>query len=96
MEVVREKHLEPPARTDMTLAGAKALLKAAEAAAPDDLARRAAAVTTEAQLAALFRDLWPGGAATGDGRQARSRGRWTGSSTASPAGRSCRRTPRSR
>jgi C-terminal peptidase prc len=66
MDVVREHHLDPPARTDMTLAAAKALLKASGADAPDDLARRAAAVTTEAQLAVLFRDLWPAGAGPGD------------------------------
>lgn len=66
MEVVREHHIDPPARNDMTLAAAKALLKASEAEAPDDLARRAAAVTTEAQLAALFRDLWPRGAGRGE------------------------------
>jgi C-terminal peptidase prc len=59
MEVVQEKHFEPPARKDMSLAAAKALLKATGAAVPDDLARRAAGVTTEAQLAALFRELWP-------------------------------------
>jgi C-terminal peptidase prc len=66
MGVVQEKHLDPPARKDMVLVGAKALLKATGTAVPDDLTRRAAEVTTEAQLAALFRELWPGGAAQGD------------------------------
>ena len=59
MDVVRDKHLLPPARSDMTLTAAKALLTAAKATVPDDLAAKAADATTEARLAALFRDLWP-------------------------------------
>ena len=59
MDVVQEKHLDPPARKDMVLAAAKSLLKATGAAVPDDLARRVAGVTKEAQLAALIRELWP-------------------------------------
>jgi C-terminal peptidase prc len=66
MDVVQEKHLTPPARKDMTLGAAKALLKASDGKVPDDLARRTADVTTEAQLAALFREFWPDGAAQAD------------------------------
>jgi C-terminal peptidase prc len=61
MAVVQEKHVDPPARTDMTLLGATALLKAGKATVPDDLPRRAADAATEAQLADLLRTLWPTG-----------------------------------
>ena len=42
----------------MALAAANAR-RAVKTTAPDDLPGRAAAATTEARLAELFRDLWP-------------------------------------
>jgi C-terminal peptidase prc len=66
VDAVRKNHLEPPADKDMVLASAQGLVKATGIPLPEDLPRRAAAVATEGQLAALFRYLWPGGAAGGD------------------------------
>ncbi len=61
LEVVEKKHLRPPPRHETILKGAQALLKASDTAAPEDLARRAAAVTSEDQLRAFLSDLWPKG-----------------------------------
>jgi RNA polymerase sigma factor (sigma-70 family) len=66
MDAVRKNHLEPPAEEDMVLASARGLVTAAGTPPPDELPQRAAAVTTEGQLAALFGDVWPGGAAGSD------------------------------
>jgi C-terminal peptidase prc len=66
MDAVRKNHLEPPADKDMVLASAKGLVTATGTPPPDELPQRAAAVTTEGQLAALFGDLWPGGTAESD------------------------------
>src|SRR5207248_7038296 len=38
----------------------RAVLKAAGAAVPEDLGRRAAAIDNEAQLRTFLRDVWPG------------------------------------
>jgi C-terminal peptidase prc len=62
MDLVREKHPEPPARGDMILAAAKALFQAAKSEPPDDLERRAGRVKTRQQLADFLREVWPAGA----------------------------------
>jgi carboxyl-terminal processing protease len=61
MDLVREKHPEPPARADMMLGAAKAVLTAAKRPVPDDLERRARAVETREQFAALLKEVWPKG-----------------------------------
>jgi carboxyl-terminal processing protease len=61
MDVVQEKHPEPPPRPDMIRGAAKGLLTAAKADPPDDLDRRAARVKTRDQLTALLKELWPRG-----------------------------------
>jgi C-terminal peptidase prc len=61
MDLVREKHPEPPARADMMLAAAKAVLTAAKKPVPDDLERRARAVQSREQFTALLKEVWPKG-----------------------------------
>jgi C-terminal peptidase prc len=61
MDLVREKHPEPPARADMMLAAARAVLTAAKKPVPDDLERRARAVQTREQFTALLKEVWPKG-----------------------------------
>ncbi|HEY1378344.1 MAG TPA: sigma-70 family RNA polymerase sigma factor [Gemmataceae bacterium] len=59
LDVVEQNHPNPPPRAELILAGLQGLLRAADAPAPDDLARRAAVVTSAEQLRALLRDVWP-------------------------------------
>jgi carboxyl-terminal processing protease len=59
MDLVEKNHLKPPARADMILGSAQGLLQEATTPVPADLRQRAAAVTSEVQLAALLFDLWP-------------------------------------
>jgi carboxyl-terminal processing protease len=60
-DLVLDQGIDPPARQEMLLAGARALLRQAGTPAPADLARRASRVTTEAEYAALLEALWPAG-----------------------------------
>jgi C-terminal peptidase prc len=62
MDLVREKHPEPPARDAMMLGAAEALFKATNASPPDDLARRVAGLKTREQLDTFLQDAWPRGA----------------------------------
>lgn len=59
LEVVEKNHIKPPNRNDVLLNGARALLKAANVDAPEDLAKRVSGVSSEQQLRALLRDIWP-------------------------------------
>jgi C-terminal peptidase prc len=61
MDLVREKHPEPPARADMMLAAVKAVLTAAKKPIPDDLARRVRGLETREQFTAFLKDIWPRG-----------------------------------
>ncbi len=61
LQVVEKNHAKPPPRRDVILRGAEALLKGAGVAPPGDLARRAAAVTSEGGLRAFLGDIWPRG-----------------------------------
>jgi carboxyl-terminal processing protease len=56
-DVVLDKHIEPPTRQEMFLAAARALFT--KEPAPADLGRRVSRLTTEAEFAALFEELWP-------------------------------------
>jgi C-terminal peptidase prc len=62
MDLVRQKHPEPPAREDMILGAAQALYKAAKESPPDDLKGRVARIQTREQLNAFFQEVWPRGA----------------------------------
>ena len=57
-DVVLDKHIDPPSRQEMFLYALKAL-RSQTGKAPADLGRRVSAVTSEADLAALFREAWP-------------------------------------
>lgn len=59
LEVVEKNHVQPPPRRDVILKGTQALLKAANAATPEDLAQRISAVSSEEQLRTLLREIWP-------------------------------------
>jgi carboxyl-terminal processing protease len=59
LDAVEKNHLKPPPRADVIADGVRGMLKAARASAPTDLDDRAAAVTSEEQLRALIRDVWP-------------------------------------
>ncbi len=69
LEVVGKNHAQPPPRQDTLLKGALALLKGADVAPPEGLARRAAAVASEDGLRAFLSEIWPkdrpGGAGPG-------------------------------
>jgi carboxyl-terminal processing protease len=58
-ELVRQHHVRPPARAEMLLGGARALLKVANVEPPEDLPRRAAEVAGEGQLRTFLRGIWP-------------------------------------
>ncbi len=62
-ELVLDKHIDPPSRQEMLLFGVRALFAAPETTRPADLSRRVSRVTTEAEFAALVKDLWPQAAA---------------------------------
>jgi carboxyl-terminal processing protease len=57
-EEVLKQHVEPPARQQMVLSGARALLKSAGVPAPADLGHRVSGLTTEEQYTAFVRDIW--------------------------------------
>jgi C-terminal peptidase prc len=61
MDLVREKHPEPPARADMMLTAVEGVLAAAKTPVPDDLRRRVRQVETREQLTALLKEVWPRG-----------------------------------
>jgi carboxyl-terminal processing protease len=61
MDVVQQKHPEPPARDAMMLAAAEGLFKAGKVAPPDDLKGRVASLKTREQLAAFLDGVWPRG-----------------------------------
>ncbi len=62
MDLVREKHPEPPPRPDMMLAAVKAVLAAAKSPVPDDLERRVRRLETREQFTAFLNEVWPRGA----------------------------------
>ncbi|HEX5268945.1 MAG TPA: sigma-70 family RNA polymerase sigma factor [Gemmataceae bacterium] len=61
IELVREKHPEPPPRADMVAAAVKEVLTTAKVPVPDDLGPRARGIETEEQLAAFLKEVWPRG-----------------------------------
>ncbi len=61
MDVVREKHPEPPARADMIREVVKAVRDAAKVPAPDDLDRRVRGLETREQFTDYLKDVWPRG-----------------------------------
>jgi C-terminal peptidase prc len=62
MDLVREKHPEPPGRQDMMLGAVKAAWTAAKRPAPDDLDQRVRKLETREQFTAFLKDAWPRGA----------------------------------
>jgi carboxyl-terminal processing protease len=58
-DLIMDRHLEPPARQAMLLAGCRALFEAAGKQTPADLTRRVSDVTRADQLTALLHDVWP-------------------------------------
>jgi C-terminal peptidase prc len=62
MDLVAAKHIKPPSRQQMILAGVQGLLKAGKAKPPDDLEDRVAKLTTREQYAAFLKTIWPAGA----------------------------------
>jgi C-terminal peptidase prc len=61
VDLVEEKHPEPPSRDALMLAAAEALVRASKVAPPDDLRRRVAGLKTPEQLAAFLKEIWPQG-----------------------------------
>jgi C-terminal peptidase prc len=59
-DVVLDRHVEPPARQQMLLAGVKELLAKGHKPAVPDLGRRVSGVTTVEQFTALVAELIPG------------------------------------
>jgi C-terminal peptidase prc len=59
MDLVLKDHMEPCPRQTMIQTGITAFLKAAQVKPPADLASRSAALTTQGQLAAFLREVWP-------------------------------------
>jgi C-terminal peptidase prc len=60
-DLVLERHVDPPARQQMLLAGLKGLLREDHDFAARNLGARVSQVTTEEQFAALLAEVWPGG-----------------------------------
>jgi carboxyl-terminal processing protease len=60
-DLVLERHVDPPARQQMLLAGLRALLREGPRAGTLVLGVRVSRVTTEDQFAALLAEVWPGG-----------------------------------
>ncbi len=58
-DAVLEHHIDPPARQQMVLSGIKAMYRAAGVSSPPGLGRRASAVSTPEQFAALLSEVWP-------------------------------------
>jgi C-terminal peptidase prc len=59
MDTVSKQHIDPCPRTEMIVAGVRGLRRAAKLSIPPDLERRAAAVQTVEDFAALLRHAWP-------------------------------------
>jgi C-terminal peptidase prc len=59
MDLVQQKHPEPPPRGDMILGAAQALYKATKQSPPDDLKDRVARLHSSEQLGAFLQDAWP-------------------------------------
>jgi carboxyl-terminal processing protease len=57
--LVEKHHFEPKPRTDMVLAGARSLFKAAGVREPDGLVARVDGIESEEQVAAFLRSIWP-------------------------------------
>jgi C-terminal peptidase prc len=62
MDMVRQKHPEPPARPEMILGAVQALYKATKDQQPEDLKSRVGKLETREQFNALLREVWPKGA----------------------------------
>jgi carboxyl-terminal processing protease len=60
-DLVLERHVNPPARQQMLLAGLNALLREDQEVGSRNLGARVSRVTTEEQFAALLAEVWPGG-----------------------------------
>src|SRR5262249_24372272 len=58
-ELVLDNHIDPPSRQQMLLGAARAAARAGGRLAPDDLSRRASALTTKEQFAELLKEVWP-------------------------------------
>ncbi|MCI0458720.1 MAG: S41 family peptidase [Gemmataceae bacterium] len=58
-DAILESHIEPPTRESMLRAGFKALLSAAKAPEPAELAQRVKALASQDQLTALLGEVWP-------------------------------------
>lgn len=58
-ELVLDRHVEPPARQAMVLAGVKKVLNLAHQPVPQELGRRASGITTREQFGALLGEVWP-------------------------------------
>jgi carboxyl-terminal processing protease len=72
-DLILENHMKPGTRPEMILSATRALLKAAKADEPADLARRVAGLKTPEELAELLRQVWPeagaGKVATSEARE---------------------------
>ncbi len=60
-DLVLQNHLEPGTRPDMLAGAIKALLQAAKAEPPADLAQRVSRLENAEQLTALLKEVWPPG-----------------------------------
>lgn len=58
-ETIFDRHVEPPARQAMLLAGAKGMLQEAKCPLPDDLVRQVSRIASEEQLAQFLQEIWP-------------------------------------
>jgi carboxyl-terminal processing protease len=58
-EVILDNHVQPPTRQEMILAAVRALLEAAGRTPPADLSRRVSDLTTDEQVIAFVREVWP-------------------------------------
>ena len=59
-DVVLDRHVDPPTRQQMILAGLRALHKAGKIPSPPGLARRVSALQAPEPLAAILAEAWPG------------------------------------
>jgi C-terminal peptidase prc len=59
LDIIEKNHPQPPPRQEAILHGVQAMLKAANAAPPEDLARRVAQIGSEEQFRALLEELRP-------------------------------------
>jgi carboxyl-terminal processing protease len=58
-DLVLDNHIDPPSRQQMLLAGTKAFLYAAGVKVPVGLSRRVSGLTSEKELVAFLRSVWP-------------------------------------